>query len=52
MSDKLYEAVERFSIQTCDGHLDDVAAIKSVEKLFGREIALEVWKICGGRKNV
>lgn len=50
MSDELYEAVERFSIQTCDGRIDDVSAIKNIEKDFGRGIALKVWKICGGHK--
>ena len=50
MSDELYEAAERFSIQTCDGRIDDVSAIKNIEKKYGRDIALKVWNLCGGKK--
>lgn len=50
MNDKEYEAIERFSIQTIDAHIDDVTAIKNIEKDFGRGIALKVWKNCGGHK--
>lgn len=44
------EAEERFCIKTIEGHIDDVTAIKSIEKKYGREIALKVWKNCGGKK--
>lgn len=50
MSEKEYEAIERFCIQTVDGNIDDVTAIKSIEKKYGREIALKVWKDCKGKK--
>lgn len=50
MEEKLYEAIERFSIKTVEGHIDDVMAIKSIEKKYGREIAIQVWKKCGGQK--
>jgi hypothetical protein len=49
--DGIYEAAEeRFCIKTIEGHIDDVTAIKSIEKKYGREIALKVWKNCGGKK--
>lgn len=50
MEIELYEAIERFSIQTVDGFLDDVSAIKLIEKKYGRTVAMEVWKKCGGQK--
>lgn len=45
MSEKEYEAFERFSIMTIDGGLDDEAAIQKVKKQFGRDIAIKVWGI-------
>ena len=51
MSEKEYEAIERFSIKTVDGNIDDVTAIKSIEKKYGREIAVKVWKDCNGKKT-
>ena len=36
MSEKEYEAIERFSIKTVDGNIDDVTAIKSIEEKCGR----------------
>ena len=48
--EKLYEATERFSIKTVDGLIDDVTAIKEIEKKYGRDIALKVWKDCKGKK--
>ena len=50
MSEKEYEGIERFSISTVDGCIDDVTAIKSIEKKYGREIAVKVWKDCKGKK--
>ena len=50
MNEKYYEALERFSIQTVEG-LDDVIAIKSIEKKYGRERAVKVWKDCNGKKT-
>ncbi len=41
------EAEERFCIKTIEGYIDDVTAIKSIEKKYRREIALKVWKNCG-----
>lgn len=48
--EKIYEAVERFSIKTVDSLINDVAAIKEIEKKYGRDIALRVWKDCKGKK--
>ena len=45
MSEKEYEALERFSVYTVDGGLDDITAIKKVQKQFGRPIALKVWEM-------
>ena len=45
MSEKEYEAFERFSIMTIDGGLDDETAIKKVKSQFGRDIAIKVWEI-------
>ena len=51
MSEKEYEAIEKFSIMTIDGNIDDVTAIKSIEKKYGREIAVKIWKDCNGKKT-
>lgn len=51
MSEKEYEALERFSISTVDGCIDDVTAIKKIEKKYGREIAVKIWKDCNGKKT-
>lgn len=32
VDEKIYEAIERFSIKTIDGLIDDVSAIKEIEK--------------------
>ena len=48
--DKYYEAVERFCIKTVEGLIDDVTAIKEIEKKYGCDIALKVWKSCKGKK--
>lgn len=48
--EKYYEAVERFCIKTVDGLVNDVTAIKEIEKKYGRNIALKVWKDCKGKK--
>ena len=45
MTEKEYEALERFSVYTIDGGLDDEIAIKKVKDQFGREIAIKVWGI-------
>ena len=45
MTEKEYEAFERFSIYTIDGGLDDETAIQKIKKQFGREIATKVWGI-------
>lgn len=50
MSEKEYEAIERFCIKTVDGNIDDVTAIKEIEKNYGRETAIKVWKDCKGKK--
>ena len=49
--EKYYEALERFSIQTVEGLVNDVTAIKEIEKQYGRDIALKVWKDCNGKKT-
>lgn len=43
MTETQCEALERFSIQTVDGNLDDVTAIKWIEKKYGRVVAVWVW---------
>lgn len=45
MNEKLYEALERFSIMTVDAGIDDETAIKKVKGQFGRDIAIKVWGI-------
>ena len=45
MTDKEYDAFERFAIYTVDGGLDDETAIQKIKKQFGREIAIKVWEI-------
>lgn len=44
MTEKEYEALERFSILTVDGGLDDVKACKIIQEMFGRKIAVWVWE--------
>jgi len=46
MNEKLYEALERFSIMTVDGGLDDVTALKKIQEQYGRKIAVELWEKC------
>lgn len=43
MTEKEYEALERFSVYTIDGGLDDVAAIQKVQEQYGRQISIKVW---------
>ena len=47
MNEKLYEVLERLSIMTVDGGLDDVTALKKIKEQYGRKIAVELWeKFC------
>ena len=45
MTEKEYEALERFASYTVDGGLDDETAIKKVKNQFGRDIAIKVWEM-------
>ncbi len=45
MTEKEYEAFERFCIMTVDGGVDDITASKYIQKKYGREIAIKVWGI-------
>ncbi len=44
MTEKEYEALERFSIMTVDGKTDDITALKYVQQIYGREIAVKIWQ--------
>lgn len=42
--EEMYEAFERFSIQTIDGDVDDITACKYIKEKYGREIAVKLWE--------
>lgn len=47
MSEEEYEALERFSIMTVDGKTDDITALRYIQQIYGREIAVKIWeKFC------
>lgn len=44
-------AIERFCIMTTE-NVDDITALKYVQKKYGREIAVSIWEqFCKGKKN-
>ena len=44
MSEKEYEALERFSIMTEQGAVSETDALRYVQKIYGREIAVKIWE--------
>jgi len=53
MNEKLYEALERLSIMTVDGGLDDVTACKYIQEKYGRETAVKLWeKYCKNGQSI
>lgn len=46
MTDRYYDAFERFSILTIDGGLDNLTAISRIKEQYGLEIAQQIWNNC------
>ena len=44
MTEKEYEAFERFCIMSEQSDVGDIAALKYVQEIYGREIAVKIWK--------
>lgn len=44
MSEKEYEALERFSIMTEQSDVSETNALRYVQKLYGKDIAVKIWE--------
>lgn len=42
--EEMYEAFERFCIQTIDGNVGDIEACKYIQKKYGRATAVKIWE--------
>lgn len=52
MTDKQYEALERFAIMAEQSDVGDVNALKYIQEKYGRAVAVEIWeKYCKGKSN-
>ena len=44
MNEEFYEALERFSIMTEQTDGNEIAALKHIQEVYGREMAVKVWE--------
>ena len=52
MSEREYEAFERFCIMSEQSDVGDIAALKYVQEIYGRETAVKIWeKYCKEKNN-
>ena len=47
MTETEYEAFERFCVMTVDGNVDDITACKHIQKKYGMETAVKIWRKYG-----
>lgn len=52
MDDEEYEAWERFCIRTVDGHEDDINALRYIEVMYGRAMAVKIWNKLRNQKKI